>query len=61
MWRAYWHSRALLARHPGYALGFLILRAAEVAALGSGLVVHAVVDARMGDRAGRERAPAVNE
>jgi glycosyltransferase involved in cell wall biosynthesis len=46
MWRAYWHSRRLLAQEPTHALGFVILRTAEVGALGFGIAVEAIVRTR---------------
>ena len=41
MWQAYWRRRGLLTRHSIYAIGFVVLRLGEVAALAAGLGVEA--------------------
>jgi glycosyltransferase involved in cell wall biosynthesis len=61
MFRAYWRSRALLARHPAHAVGFLVLRTAEVMALTAGMAMQAVADAGARNHAGAKRASGANE
>jgi glycosyltransferase involved in cell wall biosynthesis len=46
MWRAYWRSRRRLAQEPSHALGFIILRTAELGALALGMLAEAIVEAR---------------